>query len=146
LFRFRIRILPEAGYSTLDDYVPLTTYEQPGGAITTDIYNYMYYYTLMLNGHYYFSQGRQFMPYTSLGMGVAFSEYRIFYNVYEERDNNAGFVIRPEIGTLFKVKENSSVGLKAALGFEYAANKSEYFQTKNLSGLNVQLGIVLLSR
>lgn len=136
----------EAGYSTLDDYVPPTTYEYPGGAITTDIYNYLYYFTLMANGQYYFSPGKQFMPYTSLGMGVAFSDYNIFYNVYQENDRNTGFVIRPEIGTLFKVKENSGFGLKAAIGFEYATNKSDYFETKNLSGFNFQLGIVLLSR
>ena len=136
----------EAGYSTLDDYVPPTTYEYPGGAITTDIYNYLYYFTLMANGQYYFSQGNRFISYASLGMGVAFSEYKIFYNVYQESDNNTGFVIRPEVGTLFKVKEDSGLGLKAAIGFDYAINKSDYFETKNLSGFNFQLGIVLISR
>lgn len=136
----------EAGYSTLDDYVPPTTYEYPGGAITTDIYNYLYYFTLMANGQYYFAQGEHFIPYTSLGMGVAFSEYKIFYNVYQENDNNTGFVIRPEIGTLFKIKEYSSFGLKAALGFDYATNKSDYFETKNLAALNFQIGIVFLNR
>jgi opacity protein-like surface antigen len=136
----------EAGYSTLDDYVPLTTYEYPGRAITTDTYNYLHYFTLMANGQYYFAPGKRFMPYTSLGMGVALSEYKIYYNVYQEKDNNTGFVIRPEIGTLFKVKENSNFGLKAAMGFDYATNKSDYFETKNLSGFNFQIGIVLLSR
>lgn len=136
----------EAGYSTLDDYVTPTTYEYPGGAITTDIYNYLYYFTLMANGQYYFSQGNRFTPYASLGMGVAFSEYKIFYNVYQESDQNIAFVVRPEMGTLFKVKEGSSFGLKAALGFDYATNKSEYFETKNLSGLNFQIGVVLLNR
>lgn len=136
----------EAGYSTLDDYVPPTTYEYPGGAITTDIYNYLYYFTIMANGQYYFTQGGRFIPYTSLGMGVAFSEYKIFYNVYQESDNNTGFVIRPEIGTLFRIKEYSSFGLKAALGFDYATNKSDYFETKNLAALNFQIGIVFLNR
>lgn len=32
------------------------------------------------------------------------------------------------------------------MGFEYATNKSDYFETKNLSGFNFQLGIVLLNR
>jgi hypothetical protein len=136
----------EGGYSTMDDYVPPTTYEYPDGAITTDIYNYLYYFTLMANGHYYLSQGKRFISYASLGMGVSFSEYKIFYNVYQENDQNTGFVIRPEIGTLFKVKENSGFGLKAALGLDYATNKSDYFETKNFSGLNFQLGLVLLSR
>lgn len=136
----------EGGYSTLDDYVPPSTYEYPGGAITTDIYNYLYYFTIMANGQYYFTQGKRFMPYTSLGMGVALSEYKIFYNVYQESDHNTGFVIRPEIGTLFRIKEYSSFGLKAALGFDYATNKSDYFDTKNLAGLNFQLGVVLMNR
>lgn len=136
----------EAGYSTLDDYVPLTTYLYEDGAITTDIYNYLYYYTVMVNGQYYFAQGGRFMPYASLGMGVAFSEYKIFYNVYQEADNTTGFAVRPEAGVLFKIKERSGFGLKAALGFDYATNKSDYFATKNLSGFNFQLGFVLLNR
>lgn len=137
----------EAGYSTLDDYVPPATYqlEGGGGAITTDMYNYLYYFTIMANGQYYFSQGKHFIPYTSLGMGVALSEYKIFYNVYQDSDHNTGFVIRPEIGTLFKVKEYASFGLKAAVGFDYATNQSDYFQTKNLAGFNFQIGIVLLN-
>ena len=136
----------EAGYSTLDDYVPPTTYEYPGGAVTTDIYNYLYYFTLMANGQYYLSQGKRFISYTSLGMGVAFSEYKIFYNVFQERDNNTAFVVRPEIGTLFRVTENSGFGLKAAVSVDYATNKSDYFETKNLSGFNFQIGVVLLNR
>ncbi len=136
----------EVGYSTLDDYVPLTTYENENGAVTTDIYNYLYYFTAMVNGQYYFSHGKRFIPYTSLGMGVALSEYKIFYNVFQESDHNTGFVIRPEIGTLFKVKEYTSFGLKAAIGFDYATNRSDYFETKNLSGFNFQIGVVLLNR
>lgn len=135
----------EAGYSTLDDYVPPTTYEHPGGAITTDIYNYMYYFTLMANGQIYLSHGKHFINYTSLGMGVALSEYKIFYNVYTDGDRNTAFVVRPEIGTIFRVKEDGGFGLKAALGFDYSTNKSELFETKNFAGLNFQLGIVLLN-
>lgn len=135
----------EVGYSTLDDYVPLQTYFYEDGAISTDIYNYLYYLTVMANGQYYFSQGKHFIPYASLGMGVTLSQYKIFYNVYSEADNETGFVVRPEIGTLFKIKEYSSFGLKAALGFDYATNASDYFATDNFAGLNFQLGIVILN-
>lgn len=135
----------EAGYSTLDDYVPPATYQLEGGAITTDIYNYLYYFTVMANGQYYFSQGKHFIPYTSLGMGIALNEYKIFYNVYQDSDRSTGFVVRPEIGTLFRIKEYSNFGLKASAGFDYATNKSDYFEVKNLSGFNFQIGIVLLN-
>jgi hypothetical protein len=135
----------EVGYNTLDDYVPRTMYEYPGGAVTTDIYNYMYYFTVMGNAQYYFVQGKKFMPYASLGMGVALTEYRIFYNVYEDRDDQISFVMRPEVGTLFKVKENGSFGFKASLSYDYAANKSDYFGIDNFSGVNLMLGIVLFA-
>src|SRR5688572_33314772 len=32
----------EGGYSILDDYTPRETYVYPGGAYTTDFYNYLY--------------------------------------------------------------------------------------------------------
>ena len=136
----------EAGYSTLNDYVPVKTYISDKGAITTDRFNYLYYLTVMANGQYYFVQGKHFIPYTSLGMGVALSQYKIFYNVYQEDDNNTAFVVRPEVGMLYKIKEYSSFGLKAALGFDYANNRNDYFSTDNLAGLNFQVGVVFLNR
>jgi hypothetical protein len=135
----------EGSYNTLDDYVPRATYEFPGGAVTTDIYNYMYYFTVMGNAQYYFVQGKNFIPYASLGMGVAFTEYRIFYNVYEETDSQTSFVVRPEIGTLFRLKEHGSFGFKTSLSYDFAANKSDYFSIDNFSGLNLLFGIVLFA-
>ena len=135
----------EGSFSTLKDYIPLKTYEYPGGAITTDFYNYLYYFTVMGNAQYYFMQGEKFVPYVSLGMGIAFSEYRVFYNVYEDTDNSKGFVMRPEVGTLYKFKEYSSWGLKSSLSYEYAANKSDYFDTKNFSGINFLIGFVFFT-
>lgn len=135
----------EGSYNTLDDYVPRSTYEFPGGSITTDVYNYLYYFTIMGNMHYYFRQGERLIPYTSLGMGIAFSEYRIFYNVYEDSDSRQSFVVRPEVGTLFRLKEYSSWALKTSLSYEYATNKSEYFEVDNLSGVNVMIGVVLFT-
>jgi len=135
----------EGSYNTLDDYVPRSTYEFPGGAITTDLYNYLYYFTLMGNAQYYFVQGEKFIPYASLGMGVAFSEYRIFYNVYEDTDSKASFVVRPEIGTLFRVKEYAGWGFKSSVSYDFAANKSAYFEIDNFSGISFQIGVVLFT-
>lgn len=135
----------EGSYNTLNDYIPRQTYEYPGGAITTDIHNYLYYFSLVAHAQYYFMQGKRFTPYASVGMGIAFNEYRIFYNVYEDVDNKRSFVARPEVGTLFKIKEYSNWGLKAAIGYEYTTNKSEYFEVDNLSGINLSVGIVLFT-
>ena len=125
--------------------MPLSTYETSGGAISTDIYNYLYYFTVFANAQYYFKQGNKFIPYASLGMGIAFSEYRIFYNVFEDSDSRQSFVIRPEVGTLFRTKEYARWGFKTSLSYDYAANGSDYFEVDNFSGISFQLGVVLFT-
>ena len=135
----------EGSYNTLNDYIPRQTYEYPGGAITTDIYNYLYYFSLVANAQYYFMQGERFTPYASLGMGIAFSEYRIFYNVYEDADNRQSFVARPEVGTFFRIKEYSAWGIKTSISYDYTTNKSQYFDVDNFSGINFLVGIILFA-
>jgi opacity protein-like surface antigen len=135
----------DASYNTLDDYVPRQTYEYPGGAITTDVFNYMYHLTFLVNGQYYYKATSRLVPYASLGAGVALTEYRLFYNVYNESDDVVGFVARPETGLLFRFKEYGSLGLKAAVSFEYATNRSKTYELDNFSGIAFQVGIVLFN-
>lgn len=135
----------EGGYSVLQGHDPYQTYFYEGGSISYESYRYVYYYTLMANGQYYFMQGKHFIPYASLGAGVAFSQYKEFYNVYQEADDKTAFALRPEVGTLFRVKEHAGWGLKAAIGYDYTTNKSDYFGTDNLSSLNFQFGFVFLT-
>lgn len=135
----------DVAYNTLDDYVPRQTYEYPGGAITTDVYNYMYHLTFLVNGQYYYKATSRLVPYASLGAGVALTEYRLFYNVYKESDNSIGFVARPEAGLLFRLKEYGSLGLKTAVSFEYATNKNKAYELENFSGVAFQFGIVLFN-
>lgn len=132
-------------YSVLDDYVPRQTYEFPGGAITTDIFNYMYFYTLTANGQYYFKTDGLFVPYASLSAGAAFTEYTIFYNAYSDSDTKTSFNLRPELGALYRFQKYSTLGMKAAISYDYVTNKSEYFDLKNFSALSFQIGFVLFN-
>ncbi len=132
-------------YSVLDDYVPRQTYEFPGGAITTDIFNYMYFYTLTANGQYYFKTEGLFVPYASLSAGAAFTEYTIFYNAYSDSDTKTSFNLRPELGALYRFQKYSTLGMKAAISYDYVTNKSEYFDLKNFSALSFQIGFVLFN-
>jgi hypothetical protein len=49
------------------------------------------------------------------------------------------------MGTLFRFQEYSNWGLKGAVSYEFAANKSEYFDIKNFSGINILIGVVFFS-
>jgi hypothetical protein len=135
----------EGGYSTLEEYVPRDTYEYPGGAITTDFYNLLYYYTLMANGQYFFGQNSRLMPYGALAVGMSFNEYRILYNVYGDSDSRTAFVCKPEAGIFFKVKEYSNWGLKSSMSYEYSTNKSSHFGISNFSALGFQVGVVFFN-
>ncbi|GIV37990.1 MAG: hypothetical protein KatS3mg032_2369 [Cyclobacteriaceae bacterium] len=135
----------DAAYNTLNDYVPRQTYEYPGGAITTDIFNYMYYFTLMLNGQYYYRPSGRLVPYAALGAGLSVTRYTLFYNVYQEGDEKVGWALRPEAGLVFRVREYSALGLKGAVSWEYAGNKSTLYNIDNFSGFTVQAGIVLFN-
>jgi hypothetical protein len=135
----------EGGYAGLTDYMPRATYYYQGGAYTTDFYTHLTYFTALANGQYYFKQGEKFMSYASMAMGVGFSNYRIFYNVYEDDDTKTGFVVRPEVGTLFRPKDYANWGLKASLSYDYTANKSTKFEVGNLSGIGFQIGVVFFA-
>jgi hypothetical protein len=135
----------DGGYSVLDDYVPRQTYTFPGGAITTDIFNYMYYYTLSASGKYFFLSEGLLAPYAALGAGVSYTEYTIYYNAYSNTDDKVAFLMRPEAGTYFRFGKYSGLGLKAAVTFDYTTNKTEYYDLKNFSGLGFQIGLVLFN-
>jgi len=135
----------EGGYSILNDYVPRDTYEFQGGAITTDFFNYMYYFAALANVQYYFKTSGLLIPYASLGIGGAYTDYTVYYNVYSDSDTRGSFVFRPEAGALYRFSKFSSLGLKAAVGYEYATNKSEAFEIKNFSAMSFQVGIVLFN-
>src|SRR5690606_1691556 len=52
-------------WTTFDQYVPTETFLQPGGAITTDYYKYVYNYGIVVSGQYNFPLGEKeiFIPY-----------------------------------------------------------------------------------
>jgi hypothetical protein len=135
----------EGSYATLSDYIPLQTYTYPGGAYTTDFHPYLYYFTIMANAQYYITQGRFLIPYVSVGAGVAFTQYRLFYNAFADEDSQASFAFRPEVGTIFRFTEYARWGIKIAGSYDYTAGKNDYFKLDNFTALGLQVGVVFLN-
>lgn len=135
----------EGFFTSLDKYVPRQTYYYDGGAITTDLYNYLYYFTLGGHGQYYFRKSGLLIPFASLGAGVSYTQYKLFYNVYSDHDSRTAFYMRPEVGAMLRFKKYGSLGLKTTIGYEYTNNKSQSFDVKNFTAMNFQIGFVLLT-
>ena len=137
----------DLGWANYDQYKPPVTKENATGAVTTDYFNYIYSYTGVVSGQYYFKDEDEdrFFPYAGLGLGAATNEYVLYYNIYEDTERSWGFLARPEIGLLFRFTERGSVGIMAAIHYDYATNKSEKFNYNNFSALGFQIGIMAMT-
>jgi hypothetical protein len=137
----------DIGWANFDQYEPTSTKLNPTGAITTDYFHYIYSYSAVVSGQYYFKPEDEdrFFPYAGLGLGANTNEYVLYYNIYEDAERSWGFLARPEIGVLFRFSERSSLGIMAALHYDYSTNKSEKFDYNSFSSVGFQLGLISMS-
>jgi hypothetical protein len=137
----------DLGWANFDQYEPRSTKQNATGAVTSDYFHYVYSYSGVLSGQYYFKDEDEdrFFPYAGLGLGANTNEYVLYYNIYEDTERSWGFLARPEIGLLFRFTERGGLGIMAAIHYDYSTNKSEKFAYDNFSSLGFQIGIVSMS-
>ncbi len=137
----------DIGWSNFDQYEPTSTIQNPTGAITTDYFHYIYSYSGVVSGQYYFKSEDQerFFPYAGFGLGASTNEYVLYYNIYEDTERSWGFLARPEAGILFRFTERGSLGIMAAIHFDYSTNKSDKFNYNNFSAFGFQIGLMSMS-
>jgi hypothetical protein len=138
----------DINWATYDEYKPYETFEQPGGATSTDYINYIYNYGAVVSGQYSFPLGEKelFIPYGGIGIGANYNVYRTYYNVFQNEDKRPGFLVRPEAGMLIRFGERKSLGAIVGISYDYSTNKSEDFGNENFSSFGAQVGLVLMSR
>jgi hypothetical protein len=137
----------DIGWSNFDQYEPTKTIENPTGAITTDYFRFIYSYSAVVSGQYYFKSEdeERFFPYAGLGLGANTNEYVLYYNIYQDAERSWGFLARPEAGILWRFTERGSLGVMAAVHYDYSTNKSENYNYDNFSALGFQVGLMLMS-
>lgn len=135
------------GWNNFDQYEPTNTRQTGNGAITTDYFHYIYAYSGVVSGQYYFKQEDEdrLFPYAGLGLGASTNEYVLYYNIYEDAERSWGFLVRPEIGILFRFTERGSLGIMAAVHYDYSTNKSDKFAYSNFSAIGVQIGLMAMT-
>jgi hypothetical protein len=137
----------DIGWANFDQYEPVSTKQNATGAITTDYFHYIYQYSAVASGQYYFKdeEEERLFPYAGLGLGASTNEYVLYYNIYEDTDRSWGFLARPEIGILFRFTDRSSLGVMAAIHYDYSTNKTDKFAYKNFSAVGFQVGLMSMS-
>jgi len=69
----------------------------------------------------------------------------LYYNIYEDTERSWGFLARPEIGVLFRFTERGSVGVMAAIHYDYSTNKSVKFDYDHFSSFGFQIGLMAMT-
>jgi hypothetical protein len=112
--------------------------------ITTDLYKYNYTLPLALTIHKYFPNNSIFIPYGGIGIGATYSRPSLIFNIYEIYEDNWGFLLRPELGTIIKFDHTSDMGILLGARYSYSMNKEEAFHIDGLESIGFQLGLVWL--
>jgi opacity protein-like surface antigen len=134
----------DLGVANYSQYFPKETFEYPSGALTTDYFNYITSYTVTASGQYYFGGNDIFHPYAGIGLGAMNNQYTQYYNIYTDVDRSWGFLARPEAGVLVRISQRRSIGLMAAIHYDYATNQSDDNNYSNFTGFGVQVGVMFL--
>lgn len=137
----------DLGWANFDQYEPTVTTQTGSGAITTDYFHYVYSYSAVVSAQYYFKdeEEERLFPYAGLGLGANTNEYVLYYNIYEDSQRSWGFLARPELGVLFRFTDHGSLGIMAAVHFDYSTNKSDKFAYDNFSSFGFQIGLMSMS-
>lgn len=128
-----------AGYS---DYAPRQTYYTNGGALTTDFFKYATSGGATLSSEYLFRVDHKVMPFVSLGLGVGYHSFNVYYNLYSANDSGWGFLLRPEAGAIVKFGKQGVWGLITSIHFDYSTVKSDTFAYKNFTNIGLRTGLI----
>jgi opacity protein-like surface antigen len=128
-----------AGYY---QYIPRQTHQLTHGAITSDFYKYLYTVPMALTAHHYFWVNDHMVPYAGLGLGATYSEEKLYYNTYVTDDYSWGFLVRPEVGLIYKFSALSGTSALLGVRYNYSTNKQSQFNINGISSLGFQLGIM----
>lgn len=129
--------------STLSEHNPRQTYHTTTGDLTVEFYKYVVTYSATLAGEYYFSPEKRLSPFAGLGIGANYNSYSMFYNVFTPKDNSWGVIFRPQAGVLYRLGQEQSWGVMAAVHYDYSTARSDYFGYTGFTTLGLRVGIVV---
>lgn len=128
------------GWNNYNTYYDRQTYNTKTGAVTTDMYTYMFNLPITATVTKYIDLGNIVSPYVKLALGALYSEQNQYYNIYEDRQTNWGFTAIPEIGARFTLQPQSKWSLNAGAQYLYATNKASNYGLNNIRTVSANIG------
>lgn len=135
----------DLGFATYHDYLPPTAYDiPPATKIYTDVFGYVFNYTLTIAGEYYFVKDSWIMPFAGFGLGVSYSKLAQYYNIFGDEEKKVGGLFRPHLGTLMRFGKTSKFGAIFSTHLDYSTINSKTFEYKSFSNLGFQFGLFVM--
>ncbi len=131
-------------WTTYMEYFPRATYPLPNGngAITMDKYQTIFELPFGVSSKFHLTSESGIVdPYVGLKLGANYSEQHRYYNIFEDYDQNWGFVVQPELGITISPMEGRMVAFNLSVFYSYSTNSSDYFDINGLSDLGLRLGL-----
>ncbi len=115
-------------------------HEFDGGAITSNMYRYLYTTSLDANVHYYVLEDDVFIqPYVGFQFGPHYYRKQTQVGSYYVEDETWDFAIAPELGFFIPFGEDSEWGFNTSARYNYAFYTQDNFE--GLSYLQVNIGL-----
>lgn len=131
----------EIGWNNYFQYAPMKTYYLKSGAVTTDMYKYVFAVPVTVSATRFTKIGSHIFPYGKLALGTMYSEQNLYYNIYESTSHNWGFTVIPEIGAQVKLDALNRWSFKLGVQYQYATNRAADYNIKNLQAIQISTGI-----
>ena len=115
------------------------TIEVEGGAITSNMFRYLYTTSLDFNAHYYIFDSEAFIqPYVGVQFGPHYFKRQSQIGSYYVEDISWNFTVAPQIGVYIPFGEDSEWGFHSSAQYNYAIYNRANFE--GLSYLSVNCG------
>lgn len=131
----------EASSSVFEAYLPRATRTYASSAFTSDFQNYSRIVTVAASGAYYFRSEGRVIPYSSLGLGAGFTNYDEYFNAYSNSASKTGFMARPAVGVLLRLRDYSKTGLRLGLHADYVSAKLQDLDAENFFNVGFNVGL-----
>ncbi|HEY8938053.1 MAG TPA: hypothetical protein VIM65_22680 [Cyclobacteriaceae bacterium] len=145
LFNQKFSMGGELNWGTYKQYHPTITGTQPNGTVvTTDYFDYVYAYGLVVSGRYMISYDNKINPYFGVALGAAYNKYAQFYNVYEFQKKALGFLARPEAGMIIRFSRLVKTCGLVGVHYDYSTTSSNAAQYSDFSNYGFNVGVIFL--
>jgi len=126
----------DLGWNAFYEEKPYDTYTVGTASVSAKQWRYTNHYPILLSADYWFMPDSELNPYVNFGLGTMYSKRKTLMGTYIIYQDAWHFAIKPEVGLMYTVKNNTAIKLGAKY---YTAFKSGDLETQSYFSISIGL-------